>query len=159
MGMSESVGLCASCKRARAMGSHRDSVFYLCTLSEVDPRLRSIPRCRWWCVLGVLAGRRLSLKFKRPAEEGPAVADSFHVFSCSRHVWVAEAGNLRPAPNRSCLVSGTAGVIPRRSDRQGNQCGWGEGEVNQTVLSFCSGGVPVVAAYLTHLAVLSTHPD
>jgi hypothetical protein len=36
MGMSESVGLCASCKRARLIRSDRDSVFYLCTLSEVS---------------------------------------------------------------------------------------------------------------------------
>ena len=44
MGMSESVGLCASCKRARLIRSDRDSVFYLCTLSEVDPRFAKYPR-------------------------------------------------------------------------------------------------------------------
>jgi hypothetical protein len=37
------VGLCISCKHARRITSDRGSVFYLCTLSAVDPRFPKYP--------------------------------------------------------------------------------------------------------------------
>jgi hypothetical protein len=38
------VGLCADCKHARSVTSDRGSVFYLCTLSAVDPQFAKYPQ-------------------------------------------------------------------------------------------------------------------
>jgi hypothetical protein len=37
------IGLCATCTHARVVASSRASTFYLCRLSEVDPRFRRYP--------------------------------------------------------------------------------------------------------------------
>ena len=39
-----SVGLCAACRHMRVIRSDRGFVFYLCTLSAVDPRFPKYPR-------------------------------------------------------------------------------------------------------------------
>lgn len=39
-----SVGLCAACRHVRVIRSDRGLVFYLCTLSAVDPRFPKYPR-------------------------------------------------------------------------------------------------------------------
>jgi hypothetical protein len=36
-------GLCASCRQVKVVESRRGSRFYLCTLSEVDPRFPKYP--------------------------------------------------------------------------------------------------------------------
>lgn len=38
------VGLCADCRNVRIIESRRGSRFYLCRLSEVDPRFPKYPR-------------------------------------------------------------------------------------------------------------------
>ncbi|HWF86450.1 MAG TPA: hypothetical protein VG222_16440 [Vicinamibacterales bacterium] len=37
------VGLCASCAHAQIVTSSKRSIFYLCRLSETDPRFRKYP--------------------------------------------------------------------------------------------------------------------
>lgn len=38
------VGLCADCRHMRSVLSSRGSLFYLCQLSEIDPRFPKYPR-------------------------------------------------------------------------------------------------------------------
>jgi hypothetical protein len=38
-----SVGLCATCTHVRLIRSDREAIFYLCTLSVVNPRFRKYP--------------------------------------------------------------------------------------------------------------------
>jgi hypothetical protein len=38
------IGLCATCRLARVIGNRRGSLFYLCQLSESDPRFPKYPR-------------------------------------------------------------------------------------------------------------------
>ena len=37
------VGLCASCRRVDVIRSSKGSIFYLCTLSAIDPRFPRYP--------------------------------------------------------------------------------------------------------------------
>jgi hypothetical protein len=39
----ERVGLCLACEHAQVVTSSKGSTFYLCRLSEVDPRFRRYP--------------------------------------------------------------------------------------------------------------------
>lgn len=41
--MSQQVGLCASCRHARRIVSAKGSEFWLCELSQTDPRFRKYP--------------------------------------------------------------------------------------------------------------------
>jgi len=41
--LDDRVGLCATCTHARVVTSSTGSTFYLCRLSEVDPRFRRYP--------------------------------------------------------------------------------------------------------------------
>jgi hypothetical protein len=38
------VGLCQTCRHARIVSNVRGSTFYLCQLSEIDPRFTKYPR-------------------------------------------------------------------------------------------------------------------
>ena len=42
--LSDTVGLCAACRHVRVINNPRGSRFYLCQLSEVDPRFPKYPR-------------------------------------------------------------------------------------------------------------------
>ncbi len=42
--MSADPGLCGACRNVRVVESRRGSRFYLCQLSEVDPRFPKYPR-------------------------------------------------------------------------------------------------------------------
>jgi hypothetical protein len=39
----KTAGLCATCAHVKRVGSSKSSVFYLCRLSETDPRFRKYP--------------------------------------------------------------------------------------------------------------------
>lgn len=43
-GLRDPIGLCADCRYARVVQSSRNSTFYLCRRSEVDPRYARYPR-------------------------------------------------------------------------------------------------------------------
>ncbi len=38
------IGLCATCRHVRVVGNQHGSTFYLCRLSETDPRFPKYPR-------------------------------------------------------------------------------------------------------------------
>lgn len=44
LGLRDPIGLCADCRHARLIHSSRGSTFYLCQLSETDPRFAKYPR-------------------------------------------------------------------------------------------------------------------
>jgi hypothetical protein len=43
-GLRDPIGLCRTCRHARVIGNRRGSQFYLCQLSETDPRFAKYPR-------------------------------------------------------------------------------------------------------------------
>ncbi len=43
-GLTDSIGLCATCRHARLIQSSHGSTFYLCRLSDTDPRFAKYPR-------------------------------------------------------------------------------------------------------------------
>ncbi len=43
-GLRDPIGLCAACRHVRLIGNQRGSMFFLCTLAEVDPRFPKYPR-------------------------------------------------------------------------------------------------------------------
>jgi hypothetical protein len=43
-GLRDPIGLCATCRHARVIQSAHGSTFYLCRLSETDPRFPKYPR-------------------------------------------------------------------------------------------------------------------
>ena len=43
-GLRDPIGLCRTCRHARVVGNRRGSQFYLCQLSEIDPRFAKYPR-------------------------------------------------------------------------------------------------------------------
>jgi hypothetical protein len=49
------VGLCAACRNVRVVESKRGSRFYLCQLSDVDPRFAKYPRLPVVRCLGFVA--------------------------------------------------------------------------------------------------------
>jgi hypothetical protein len=38
------IGLCENCRHVRVVSNTRGSVFYMCQLSEIDPRFSKYPR-------------------------------------------------------------------------------------------------------------------
>jgi len=43
-GLRDPIGLCRTCRHVRVIGNQRGSQFYLCQLSESDPRFAKYPR-------------------------------------------------------------------------------------------------------------------